>query len=593
MYTSIKRFDIRVSMVYATIATLWIILSDSFLALFLNGNVTKLAGFSILKGLGFVAVTATALYGVLHTELLKRDRIDRALQEDILERNKTLDALRQSESRFSTIFHRSPVPIVITHLEDAAIVDANDALAKMLGYERHDLIAKTTPEVGLWVNPEKRAEAVASIAKTGSLHNHEIHGRTRSDKPLILLVSAELIAFGDVPHVVSILYDVTDQRQLEVQTRYHAMLLAHVSDAVISTDLDFKIRSWNPAAELIYGWRADEVIGKPVEEIVRGNYSDTPHAALIQQLYRAGSWRGEATHHRRDGSPVHLLASTSYITDSAGNRTGLVTVNRDITERMKAQEELREAERQRTQIEKERELLQLKERFVSVVSHEFRTPLAVIYTAAEMMHRYYERMTPDRLFKQIHEILGQADYMVGLLDDVLTVNKARAGRLEFNPAPFYLLAFCQATIERIQAVDDGKHTINFVSDGYMGEVLLDSKLLQHILVNLLSNAVKYSPDGGEVRLEVLRSNGSVTFRVSDQGIGIPPEGLARLYDPFYRASNTRNIKGTGLGLTIVKESVDLHNGTIRCESEEGVGTTFTVQLPTSSEVHHDSDSQVG
>ncbi|KAB2853704.1 MAG: sensor histidine kinase, partial [Anaerolineae bacterium] len=98
---------------------------------------------------------------------------------------------------------------------------------------------------------------------------------------------------------------------------------------------------------------------------------------------------------------------------------------------------------------------------------------------------------------------------------------------------------------------------------------------------------------GEVRLEVLRSNGTVTFRVSDQGIGIPAEGLARLYDPFYRASNTRTIKGTGLGLTIVKESVDLHNGTISCESEEGVGTTFTVQLPTSSAVHHDSDAQVG
>lgn len=593
MYTSIKRFDIRVSMVYATIATLWIISSDSFLALFLNGSVTELAGFSILKGLGFVAVTATALYGVLHTELLKRDSMDRALQEDILERNKTLDALRQSESRFSTIFHRSPVPIVITRLEDAAIVDANDAFAKLLGYERHDLIAKTTPEVGLWVNPEKRVEAVASILKAGSLHNHEIHGRTHSGKPFIVLASAELIAFGDVPHVVSILYDVTDQRHLEAQTRYQAMLLAHVSDAVISTDLDFKIRSWNPAAELIYGWQADEVIGKPVEEIVQSDYSDTPREVIIEQFHRAGSWRGETIHQRKDGSTVHLLASTSYITDSAGNRTGVVSVNRDITERVKAQEELREAERQRSQIEKERELLQLKERFVSVVSHEFRTPLAVIYTAAEMMHRYYDRMTPDRLFKQIHEILGQANYMVGLLDDVLTVNKARAGRLEFSPAPLDVLAFCQATIERIQAVDDGKHSISFASEGQLRAVVLDSKLLQHILVNLLSNAIKYSPDGGEVRLDVIRSNGAVTFKVSDQGIGIPPDGLARLYDPFYRATNTRTIKGTGLGLTIVKESVDLHNGTISCETEEGVGTTFTVQLPTSSEVHHDSDSQVG
>ncbi len=579
MHPLVERFDLRVSVVYAVFATLYIILSDSLLAIFINGDVTELASFSIIKGLAFVAATATGLYSVLHAELLKRNRVNQALQDDILERTKTLEALRQSEGRFSTIFHRSPVPIGITRLDDAVIVDANEAFARLLGYERADLPSKTTFEVGIWDNPELRREAVLSLKATSHLHDLEIRGRTRSGEPFIVLTFAELIHFGDVPHVLSIYYDITQQRKLEEQSRYQAMLLEHVSDAVVSTDLAFNIRSWNHAAELIYGWQAEEVIGKPIAEVVHSEYVGEQREDIISKFHRDGIWRGETTHRRRDGSRAHLLASTSYITDSAGNRTGIVSVNRDITERMIAQEELREAERQRTQIEKERELLQLKERFVSVVSHEFRTPLAVIYTAAEMMHRYYDRMTPERMFRQIREILGQADYMVSLLDDVLLVNKARAGRLEFNPTPLDVVSFCQATVERMQVVDNGEHSLIFESPDELGQVSLDTKLLQHILVNLLSNAIKYSPAGGDVRLEIQNTDGMITFRVQDWGIGIPPHCLAHLYDPFYRATNTSNIKGTGLGLAIVKESVDLHKGTIHCESKEGVGTTFTVQLP--------------
>ena len=573
-----KRFDVHVSVRYAVFATLYIILSDSLLAIFINDDVTEVASFSIVKGLFFVALTATGLYGVLHAELQKRDRIDQALQEDMRERAKAMVALGQSESRFSTIFHHSPVATGISRL-DAHIVDVNDAFLRLSGYERDELIGRTATEVGLWLYPEKHPELVEHRSKETTPNNFEIKGRTKSGEITTLLASAELIDIGGVMHIISMFYNITEQRKLEEHSRYQAMLLAHVSDAVISTDLQFIIRSWNPAAELMYGWKAEEVLGMPIADVVQSEYIGTEREAVIEQFYREGGWRGETNHRRKDGSMVHLLASTSYITDSSGNRTGIVSVNRDITERMQAQEALREAERQRTQIEKERELLQLKERFVSVVSHEFRTPLAVIYTAAEMMHRYYDRMTPERMFGQIREILGQADYMVSLLDDVLLVNKARAGRLEFNPTPLDVVSFCQETLERMQVVDNDKHTLIFEPQGDLPEVSLDSKLLQHILVNLVSNAIKYSPDGGDVRLEIQNRDGTMLFRVRDWGIGIPPDGIAHVYDPFYRATNTSNIKGTGLGLAIVKESVDLHNGTIHCESELGVGTTFTVQLP--------------
>jgi PAS domain S-box-containing protein len=384
---------------------------------------------------------------------------------------------------------------------------------------------------------------------------------------------------GHKPHLVSMFYDVTEQRKLEEQVQYQALLLANVSDAVVSTDTDFIIQSWNPAAEAIYGWNATEVLGQPVGSILVGDYTDETGAEALTQLQTIGIWRGQTTHQRKDGTHIHLLTSTSYVYDKAGRHIGVVSVNRDITDLLTAQQERQEAAELRIQIQKQSELVRLKESFISVVSHEFRTPLTVIMASAELMLNYFERMPPERRINHLNVILDQARFMAGLLEDVLTINKARAGRLEFNPVPIDLAAFFQETLERIRGVDNDKHQFVFTSEGDLSTVPVDIKLLQHILVNLLSNAVKYSPDGGEVRLDVARQADEIVFRVSDQGIGIPPESLPQLYEPFFRASNTGTIGGTGLGMAIVKESVDLHQGTINYESEVGVGTTVTVRLP--------------
>jgi signal transduction histidine kinase len=189
-------------------------------------------------------------------------------------------------------------------------------------------------------------------------------------------------------------------------------------------------------------------------------------------------------------------------------------------------------------------------------------------------------MQRERQMHHIEIILAQAHFMSELMDDVLTINKARAGKLEFNPVPLNLVSFCQETLERVEVLNQGKHQFAFTHEGDMSGVRLDVKQLQHILVNLLSNAVKYSPEGGEVRLGVKAENGSVEFRISDQGIGIPEESLAHLFEPFYRARNTGDIGGTGLGLPIVKAGVDRHGGTIVCETALNAGTTFVVRLPT-------------
>jgi PAS domain S-box-containing protein len=579
MRSLLNRIDFRVSIVYFITATLWILLSDNALNLVFSGIPALFSAISVLKGWGFVAVTTLALFSILRIELRKRDQVERLLQHDIVERTRTLEALRHSEDRFANIFHDSPVATGISQVDDGHIVDVNDALVALFGYSREELIGRTSLEVGLWANPEQRAPTATAVAHAGSARHLELQGRTKSGQTVYLLASSRLMDLGHKPHLVSMFYDVTEQRKLEEQVQYQALLLANVSDAVISTDTDLIIQSWNPAAEIIYGWTAAEAVGKPTAELLKPEFSDLTRAEVLAQLKASGHWQGQTAHQRKDGSRIYLQASTSYVYDKTGRHIGVVAVNRDITDLLTAQQERQEAAELRIQIQKQAELMRLKESFISIVSHEFRTPLTVIMASAELMLNYFEKMPSERRLKHINVILEQSQFMAGLLEDVLTINKARAGRLEFNPVPIDLAAFFQETLERIRGVDNNKHQFVFTSEGNLSHVPMDIKLLQHILVNLLSNAVKYSPDGGEVRLDVMRQGDEIVFRVSDQGIGIPPESLPQLYEPFFRANNTGTIGGTGLGMAIVKESVDLHQGTIQYESEVEVGTTVTVRLP--------------
>lgn len=579
MFASLKRFHFRVSLGYCILAILWIILSESALHLLYPNNLPMQSALSVFKGILFVAATTLILFAVLRAELRKRDEIEAFLQSEINESARTLEALKHAENRFETIFHGSPVATGISRRDDGHIIDVNNAFVDMFGYKREEVIGRTTIEVGLWANPEKRSDAIKAITETGSVRRMELFGCTKSGKTIQLLASIQSIDLGDEVHGITMLYDITEQRKLEEQIHYQALLLSNVSDAVISTDVGFNIRTWNPAAEAIYGWKAEEVIGKPAGEILQGEYPHITRQAIYSQLQAAGVWRGEGKQRHKDGSWVHMMASTSYVYDREGHHIGVVSVNRDVTALIKAQQEKQAAEHLRRELDKQTELLRLKEEFISIVSHEFRTPLTVIAASSELVLTYYEQMPAERRIKHFQVILEQARFMTSLLNDVLTINRARAGKLEFNPMPLDLIAFCQETLERIEGVDKGKHNFVFTHEGELSNVRLDVKLLQHILVNLLSNAVKYSPDGGDVNLDVVRRTDEIVLRVSDQGIGIPAESLPRLYEPFYRAKNTGDIGGSGLGTAIVKESVDFHNGTIRYESEVGEGTTVTVSLP--------------
>ena len=244
-----------------------------------------------------------------------------------------------------------------------------------------------------------------------------------------------------------------------------------------------------------------------------------------------------------------------------------------ILRRKQAEEEVSKA------LEQERELSELKSRFISMTSHEFRTPLTTILSSAELLEDYGDDWSKNKKVEHLQRIQNSVDRMTQLLNDVLLLGKVEAGKLECQPSPMNLNKFCSDLIEELQLGDGKNHTITFVKKGEWSTAYMDEKLLRQILSNLLSNAIKYSPVGSTVQMTASCKKGEVIFKIKDSGIGIPSEDLQRLFDTFHRAKNVGTIPGTGLGMAIVKKSVDLHGGQITVNTEVGVGTVFTVTLP--------------
>ncbi|NEP26169.1 MAG: AAA family ATPase [Moorea sp. SIO3I6] len=233
----------------------------------------------------------------------------------------------------------------------------------------------------------------------------------------------------------------------------------------------------------------------------------------------------------------------------------------------------------RKSLEREKELTELKSRFISMTSHEFRTPLTSIMGITEIFKYYSQNWDEDKKQNYLDRIQANIKHMLHMLDDVLVVNKANAGKLKFNPTPLNLLEFCRDLVEEIELGLGTEQTLVFVIQGECPEAEFDEQLLRHILRNLLSNATKYSPNESTINFDLICNQEEVTFKVKDQGIGIPEEDQKQLFESFHRCNNVGNIPGTGLGLAIVKQSVEVHGGEITVNSQVGIGTTFTVTIP--------------
>lgn len=228
----------------------------------------------------------------------------------------------------------------------------------------------------------------------------------------------------------------------------------------------------------------------------------------------------------------------------------------------------------------EKELSELKLRFFSMVSHEFRTPLSVILASSQLLQEILEEVVDEAKLKNLHRIQSSARLMHQLLMDILTLSRAEAGKLECHPVLVDVESFCLNLVEDIQSGCASNHMIKFISQGYCVRVRFDEKLMYCALSNLLLNAIKYSPDATDITLTLIGQPHETIFQITDQGMGIAIEDQAQIFTPFYRGQNVGEIFGSGLGLAVVQKCLELHQGSISVESEVERGTKFTVRIPT-------------
>ena len=225
------------------------------------------------------------------------------------------------------------------------------------------------------------------------------------------------------------------------------------------------------------------------------------------------------------------------------------------------------------------ELAHEKSEYLCLLAHELRNPLTAIKFAAEVLQSHSEQLPDDKKMRYVQRIHTATNSLNKLLEDVLTLEHSNASPLQWSPLEVDVVGFCEELIEVLQVNCDDHHTLTFSSNIEQYPAFLDEKLLWHLLNNLLSNAIKYSPAGGTVFLKLHGEPDRFSLYISDQGIGIPPQTLPRLFEPFYRAGNVGQIPGTGLGLAIAKQCAELQGGNISVDSTLGQGTTFTVVLP--------------
>jgi len=494
---------------------------------------------------------------------------------DITERKTMMDTLHRSEERYRLVIENVGEGMIV--LQGEHIVFANARASEIARISHEDFMSvgflhRVHPDDHAIIQERRRRR----LAGEDVINHYQIRLLQPDGEIQWLEIGVTVVPWEGQPATLTFYTDITDRKMLEEElhrtsSEREAILNSALVGIVFSRKRDHE---WvnDKFAEMV-GYSREELIGQSSQMV----HASESHWLQVGEETRAaletvGTYTAERQFRRKNGELfwAHLAGRCVRPLDPD---SGVIWTFLDITERKQAEQEIRDA------LERQKELNELRSRFVAMTSHEFRTPLATILSSAELLKYYGERLPENEKIEVIQSIESSVQRMTRMLDRVLLIGKVEAQMLEFNPQPVNLVALCMALVDeaRTQLPDSPCAVRTEFADG-VGTGFYDEKLLGHIFGNLLSNAIKYSPHGGEVGFRVYRHAQETVFEVTDQGIGIPKDEIPHLFESFHRSSNVGNIQGTGLGLAIVKNSVDLHGGRIEVRSEQGVGTCFTVRL---------------
>ncbi|MCC6791485.1 MAG: PAS domain S-box protein [Thermomicrobiales bacterium] len=479
--------------------------------------------------------------------------------DDISTRKIAEDALKVSEGRVRRLVDANVIGLIVAELE--GVIQANDAFLDMVGYDRDDLVAgridwrAMTPDEFL---PQVET-AIRDIATSGVSATFE-KAYVRKDGTLVPVLIGGTQLNADPLRWISFVVDLTTQKLAQREIKRQADLLDQAYDAIFAWELDGGITYWNRGAELLYGYRADEAMGRTTQQLLQTQYPGS-RDLFLQSLLRDGYYEDELAQIHRDGRAIAV--ETRHVVVHDEDRTYVLEVNRDVTSRKEFEEERRA--------------------FIDTLAHDLKNPLGAISVQMQLLRRRLARPeppTPETIDRGAESALRSVEQMTGLIGQMLDTAYLRDGQsLELKREPVDLVALASAARDASARQSPG-HTIRLVASdpALVGD--WDRSRLERVLGNLLDNAIKYSPDGQEIVVEIERVGKWAVLRVRDHGLGIPADDQATIFERYRRARNVvGKFAGAGIGLAGVRQIVEQHGGAIAVESTEGEGSTFTVRLP--------------
>ncbi len=551
---------------------------------------------------------------------------------DLTTRNILFDA----DKHLDAIFEAALDGIIAIN-ERGIIQMLNPAAARMFGYEMHELVGRNVSILMPEIHARRHDQYLQNYLDTGYKRiigiGREVDGLRKDGTQFPLRLSVSEVKTDGRSIFTGIVHDLSEEKKAALalkQEKERAQQYLDIANTMIVViNREGRVELLNNKGCEVLGYEESEVLGKdwfslaiPLElraelqtvfrQLVNGDITGLDYyESEIQSQSgerRLIAWRN-ALLTGNDGQVIATISSGVDVTEQraaedriirlnaeleqrvdqrteelAGAVNQLLNINKklehEIQERRTAELALRRSEQElRRAFEKEKELSELKSRFVSMASHEFRTPLSAILSSADLVEAYTREDQHEKRLRHTGRIKASVANLTGILNDFLSLSKLEEGKVGVQPVQFLLSAFIEETLDEINGLLKAGQFIRKDIPVEEVEMFMDKKVLKNIFFNLLSNAIKYSEAGKPINCRIHVDNQMMHVSIADEGIGIPKEEQQHVFTRFFRAHNAENIQGTGLGLNIVKRYVELLHGSITFESELGRGTTFRFSLP--------------
>lgn len=505
---------------------------------------------------------------------------------EIAEREKAETALKNTEAFLTLILENLPNMIFVKDAETLKFTYINKAGETLTGFDRDSIIGKTVYDVYnkdhadyYYANDQK----VLLLDKAVEFQEELFY--TKENKLKLFNTKKILVKDndGEPKHIIGIADDITNEYTTRNELKNSEIRFSKIFNSspipmTVCRASDNILIDANQSYLDLLGYIKDEILGKDINKI--GIWKNTEmRSRLIDDVIKNGAIHNlEIELITKSGEEKITLMSFDSI--KLSNESIIICMGLDITNRKRIDNELRNA------LEKQKELNMLRTQFISMISHEFRTPLTSIMLSTDLLRRYSDKWDDEEKEKHFRRIQDTILKMTQLMENVLLIGRMDSGRFEFHPEKIDFKSFCLSIARNIEFNTGNKYSIDFTYACSFEHIFIDENLLGLIITNLLTNAVKYSPSSQPIYFRAeCNDNKTCAITIADKGIGIPDQELHHLFKSFYRASNVGSIAGYGLGLHIVKKCVEAHSGVIEVESEVGKGTTFLVTIPIDQEDH--------